>query len=196
MLPTVCNMPDLRTECPALLPKYLLSFKDPDQQVELILRAIVHWLDEAIREFNKARETLLAQIAERNRSAKEMEKTGRIIYTFDFAHRMDHCLILTRRLLRALDQLKRIPTAQIDRHTRKFIDAQEAELVAARDIIEHLTEIALGSKWPTQGSLFPRLTNDQLGIEVGGKVVTFTQLASVLRRLHAIAGRLLDRPNK
>jgi hypothetical protein len=180
-------MPDLRTECPPLLPKHIF-FKDPDQQFGLLRRAIVHWLDEAVREFNGARDTLLAQISE----MKDVEKTTRILYTYDFAHRMDHCLILTRRLLRALDQLRRMPPAQIDRQTRRFIDAQEQKLVGARDVIEHLTEIALGSEWPNHGSLFPRLTDDQLGIEVGGKVVTFAQLASTLRRFHAIAQHLVD----
>ena len=121
-----------------------------------------------------------------------MEKTGRIFYMYDFAHLMDYCLLLTRRLLRALDQLKGMPLAQIDRQTRRFIDAQERELVGARDVIEHLTEIALGSEWPNHGSLFPRLTGDQLGIEVGGKVVTFAQLAGTLRRFHAIAQKLVD----
>jgi hypothetical protein len=166
-------MPDLRAECPALLPRHIPFFKDPNPQFGLIQRAIVRWLDEAVREFNTARDTLLAQIAEMNRPAKEMEKTGRIFYMYDFAHHMDYCLLLTRRLLRALDQLKGMPVAQIDRQTRRFIEAQERELVAARDVIEHLTEIALGSEWPNHGSLFPRLTSDQLGIEVGGNVVTF-----------------------
>jgi hypothetical protein len=192
ILPTVCNMPDLRSECPPLLPRHILFFKDPDQQFRLIRTVIVHWLDEAVREFNEARNILLAQISEMKRPPNEMEKTGRILYSFEFAHRIDHCLILTRRLLRALDQLKGMPRAQIDRQTRKFIDAQGRELVDARNVIEHLPEFALSSKWPNHGSLFPRLTGDQLGIEVGGKVVTFAQLANTLRRFHAIAQQLVD----
>lgn len=195
MLPTVCNMPDLRAECRPLLPTLslvVLFFEDPDKQFGLLRRAIVHWLDKAILEFHEAREALLAQIAEMKRPPEEMMRTGRIVYMHDFAHCMEHCLTLTRRLLRALDKLKGMPLAQIDRTTRGYLAAQANELVAARDVVEHLTEIALGSEWPEHGSLFPRLTDDETGIEVGGNVVSFAQLASTLRRFHAIAQRLVD----
>lgn len=166
-------------------------FEDPSRKFGLLRRMVAHWIDKAIAEYSEARDLLLAQIEEQKRPLEELQQ-GRLIYMMNFADCMEHSLTLTRRLLRAVDHVKGLPLAQIDRETRRYIEAQSQDLTGVRDVIEHLVETALGSKWPENGSLFPRLTEAQDGVEVGGRVVTFAQLSATLRRIHAIAQRLVD----
>src|ERR1051326_9050681 len=102
-------MPDLRAECLPLRPLLLAvcaSFHDPDPEFGVLRRLFVHWVDRSIGEYDTARRVLLRQLAEMQRSPEEMSKSGRVFYMFDFSDSLEQCLILIRRLLRALEKLK------------------------------------------------------------------------------------------
>ncbi len=188
-------MLDLRSECPPHLPMLALVnmfSKDPNQKFGQYRRLIVRWVDKAISEYDDARSALLNQLNEMQRSDEEKIRTGRFIYIFAFSDAIEHFLLLTRRLLRALEQLKNLPLVQINRDDRRYINAQSQQLKDARDFSEHAVEIIADGKFPDAGSLFPRLTDDDAGIEVGGEIVSFAQLAATLRRFHSIAKYLLD----
>jgi len=195
MLPTQCLMPDIKSECKSLRPTLVMVntfFDDPEREFGLLRRLLVHWLDRAINEYDYARDAIIDQIAEMQRTPEEMSQTGSIIYMLHFSDHIENCLILTRRILRVLDKLKRVPLADIDREKRRYIDAHSNDFVKVRDALEHVVEITAGGKLPQQGSLLANLTLDEAGIEVGGRIVTFNQLCSILRQFHAIAQKILD----
>jgi len=188
-------MPDIREECPPLLPTLALInsfFEDPSPEFGQYRKAVVRWIDKAISEYSQAREAILAQIEEQNRTPEEMARTGRQIYMFDFSYAIEHCLMLTRRLLRALERMNSLPEVQIDRTVRKYLQSQSQNLVDARNFAEHIVEMISGGKLPEKGSLFARLSQDHKGVEVGGDVVPFSQLASTLRKFYSIAQHLVD----
>lgn len=195
MLPTQCKMPDIRSECPPLQPTLTvvnIFFQEPDREFGQYRRLIVRWVDKALAEFDEARSYLLAQIEEINRPFEEMTRAGRFIYMFEFSYAMEQCLILTRRLLRVLDRIKGLPLVEIDRTVRRYLESQSQSLVDARNFSEHTVEVISGGEFPESGSLFARLTEDESGIEVGGRIVLFTQLAATLRRFYLIAQGLID----
>ncbi|MCB1887156.1 MAG: hypothetical protein KDH20_06095 [Rhodocyclaceae bacterium] len=188
-------MPDLREECPPLLPEHFLIatfLGDPDEELVLFRRLMVIWTDNAIAEFDQARGALLAQIEEANRSAEEMARTGRHIYMFDFSKSIEHCILLTRRLLRALDHVKNKGIAQIDRTVRRYIESQSQGLIDVRNFSEHAVETIAGGKFPEKGSLVPRLRPDEKGVEVAEGTISFALLAGLLRQLHLVARELID----
>lgn len=195
MLPTKCEMPEWSADHIRLRPLFLLialAFNGPEAEFNLLCRLFVQWVDRAIGEYCEAREKLLAQIEEMNRTAEEMEQTGRIIYIFDFSDHIENCIVLTRRSYRALERLKTLPHASIDRNTRRYIEAQFDDIRYVRNYFEHVVEIATGGELPLQGSLFAVLSEDQTGIEAGGYKVSFMQLFNTLHRFHAVALKLID----
>lgn len=195
MLPTKCEMPEFGPDNVRLRPLLLLvtlAFDGPDAEFNLLCRLFVHWVDRAVREYGEARSALLAQIQEMNRSVEEMQQTGRIIYMFDFSDHIETCIVMTRRSYRALEKLKALPYARIDRTTRRYIEAQFNDIRNSRDYLEHVAEIATGDKFPQHGSLFATLSDDQSGIEAGNHQVTFVQLFNTLYQFHSIALKLID----
>src|SRR5438128_3765260 len=106
MIPTGCFMEDLSGRCRALFPKLLLidgfvgsPWLSPKA---FVCRKSMAWLiDKAIREYNRARMSLLAELAEDKLSYEELVKSDhRLEYMLDFSDYMENCVLTCRRIFR------------------------------------------------------------------------------------------------
>ncbi len=82
-IPSKCEMPDLSgldRLMSRLMVQVLVGDRGLSRKAALYRRDFVRLVDKALREYNEARETILAPIAERNRSPEEMERDGAIFY--------------------------------------------------------------------------------------------------------------------
>ena len=111
MIPTELKMEDL-SGLEKLQPTLILNLvfaqgdRDISRRTALNRRLYIRLLDKAVDEYNEARELIIAQIAEGQRSSEEMEKDGRHIYMFKFIDHMENCISSVIRILRFLGILK------------------------------------------------------------------------------------------
>jgi len=99
-IPSKCKMPDLSgldRLMNRLMVQVLVGDRGLSRKAALYRRNFVRLLDKALREYNEAREIILAEIAEANRSPKEMAKDGRSIYIITFPDHMETCINAVRR---------------------------------------------------------------------------------------------------
>jgi hypothetical protein len=190
-------MPSLQGECGKLTPTLMLrvTFKGEGalgRNAALYRRLIVRLVDKAVYEYNMAREALVMEIEEGQRSTEEMMRTGRIIYIFGFVDHMENCFNATRRLLWGLDHIKREASAPpIARPILRSIEAHGKGIVAIRDVLEHITKDIDRGAIEDGKPILLAITDDGKGVELGKTCLPFESIALVIRHSHAIASELL-----
>lgn len=100
------DLSDLDSLMNRLIVQALIGEPGLSQKTRLYRRNFIRLVDRALREYREARELILAEIAEMNRSPEEMSRDGRRIYLFTFPDHIETCINAVRRLYKLLGRIK------------------------------------------------------------------------------------------
>lgn len=108
-IPTECKMPDLSgLDSPLinrLFVQLLLGEHNLSPKAAQYRKNFVRLIDKALREYDEARNYLLAEVAEAFRPTEEMTKTGRYLYIIGFTDHIENCINAVSRLFRLLGRI-------------------------------------------------------------------------------------------
>lgn len=186
-IPTVCRMADLSDLHSLFGPTIVQGMLgDPglSHQAKLHRREFVRLLSKAIREWQLARDAILAQIGEGRRSVAEMQRTGRLLYAFDFTNHLETCINATHRCLRNLEHLT--SEIGIDRTERKALEAAARDVTPVRHKLEHMDGAIQRDELGEGEPIMLALADTEDRARAASYEIRFEDLERTLRRLHAI----------
>jgi hypothetical protein len=201
MVPTECRMPPLYSELQRLQPRLILVVAfvgngTLSPGAAAIRRNLVRLVDKAIHEYSLAREAVLNQINEAQRSPEEM-RGGRVLYMFGFTDHMENCLNAMRRVLGLLQHLRSDMSAPPqDRLARRLIEAHTGSLIDVRNTFEHFGSAINNNEIGDGQMVVLSYSDDQNGVCIGNHALSFDSIAKILRALHAEATTLLEAPHQ
>jgi len=162
------------------------------QKTKLYRRNFIRLVDRALREYREARELILAQIAEMNRSPEEMSRDGRSIYLFTFPDHIETCINAVRRLYKLLGRIKSEKESPgLPRELRRQVETIEGTIVKIRGAIEHMDELILKGEIAAGKPVMAAGSENWDAVVVSDYELKFEELAMVLRAMHEIALYLL-----
>ena len=192
MIPEECQMPDL-SDLDVSLKSYLIIHAligDPGitRKEGLYRRNFVRLVDKVVKEYQEARDSIIAQIEERNRPAEEMIEQGRIFYMFGFTNHFENCINVLSRLLRQLDRIKSEPGSwKIDRRVRHIINAHSKAIHCIRNSVEHMENDIKDDKLQDGQPVMLSIGGNGDRAVLAEYEIKFVDVASAIRRLHQIA---------
>lgn len=195
-IPSECKMPDLsdlKSLVGTLIVQEMLSAKSGlSQKTRLYRKNFIRLLNEALVEYQDARQCILNQIAEAKRPPEEMAKEGRIMYMLEFPNHMETCINATARLYKLLDGLnaKKEPP-MLPRELRRLVETKKQPIKDIRGAVEHMDERIRNGKIDPGQPIMLALNGNHDGVVISDHEIKFKELAMVLRRLHEIAQYLL-----
>lgn len=150
-------------------------------------RIYIRLLDKAVDEYTQARELIVAQIAEGQRSVEEMTQTGRYIYMLKFVDHMENCISTVRRILRFVVALKGNQDGlAFPRTVRRNIESLTTSIVGVRNIIEHMDEQIQNDVIQDDEPIMLKITGAQDEIGIAGQSLKFSTLSSLIEQLHVL----------
>ena len=162
------------------------------QKTRLYRRNFIRLVDRALREYHEARELILAQIAEMNRSPEEMIRDGRSIYLFRFPDHIETCINAVRRLYKLLERIKaEKESPELPRELRRQVETMEGTILRIRGAIEHMDELILNGEIAVGKPIMAAGSENWDAVVVADEEIKFEDLAMVLRKMHEIALQLL-----
>jgi len=192
MIPTELKMEDL-SGLEKLQPTLILNLvfaqgdRDISSRTSLNRRLFIRLLDKAIDEYNEARELIVAQIAEGQRSTEGMTKDGRHIYMFKFIDHIENCISSVRRILRFLDILKGNQDGLVfSRTARKHIESLTSSIVDVRDTIEHMDKKIQNDIIQANEPVMLKISDTQDGIMIAAHSLKFSVLSTLIKKLHEL----------
>jgi len=194
-LPSECKMPDLSgldSLMNRLIVQALIGEPGLSQKTRLYRRNFVRLVDRALREYHEARELIVAQIAEMDRSPEEMSRDGRSIYLFTFPDHIETCINAVRRLYKLLERIKtekELPG--LPRELRRQVETIQGTIVKIRGAIEHMDELILKGEIAVGKPVMAAGSENWDAVVVANEEIKFEDLAMVLRKMHEIALYLL-----
>jgi hypothetical protein len=194
-LPTECKMPDL-SGLDSLMNRSVVQalIGDPglSQKTKLYRRNFVRLVDRALREYHEARKVILAQIAEMNRSAKEMSRDGRSLYLLAFPDHIEACINAVARLYKLLERIKaEKESPELPRELRRQVETKEGTIVKIRGAIEHMDELILKGEIAVGKPIMAAGNETWDAVVLANEEIKFQDLAMVLKKMHEIALYLL-----
>ena len=145
VIPSECKMPDLSgLDSPLigrLIVQLLVGEPGLSRKTSLYRKNYIRLVDKALREYHEARELILAQIAEANRSAEEMSRDGRHIYLILFTDHIETCINAVSRLFRLFERIKsERKSPAFPRELRRLLETQGESVAKVRNTVEHMDE--------------------------------------------------------
>ena len=175
-----------------LLVQLLIGEPGLSLKARLYRRIFVRLVDKALREYEEARKAILAQIAEMNRSPKEMSRYGRSIYLFTFTDHIESCINAVRRLYKLLERIKaERESPELPIELRRQVETKKEIIREIRVAIEHMDELILNDRMGVGKPVMPVGSQNWDAVVVASEEVKFEDLAMVLRKMHEIALYLL-----
>jgi len=148
----------------------------------------IRLVDKALREYHQAREAILAQIAEMNRSPEEMTRDGRSIYLLSFTDHIETCINAVQRLCKLLGRIKAEgESPKIPRELRRQVEVAEEKIKAIRSAIEHMDELIREGDTGVGKPIMAAGNQEWDAILVSDRELKFEELATALRIMHQIA---------
>jgi hypothetical protein len=196
-IPTECKMPDLTgLDSPLfnrLFVKLLIGERNISRKASLYRRNFIRLIDKALREYDEARNIVLAEIAEANRPAEEMAKTGRHIYIYSFTDHIETCINAVSRLFRLLDRISSEKDSPVfPRSLRKLLQAKNQSIKDIRNSVEHIDEYIQKDEIAPGNPIMLTLNEETDGVVVSKFEIKFEELAIVLKNINEIAAYLLE----
>jgi hypothetical protein len=192
MIPTELKMEDL-TGLEKLQPTLILNLvfaqadKDISRRTALNRRLYIRLLDKTIDEYNDAREMIVAQVAEGQRTEEEMTQNGRYIYMIKFVDHMENCILSIRRILRFLNVLQGNQDGlAFSRIIKKHIESLTSSIIDVRDTIEHMDERIRNDVIQENETVMLQIIDTQDGIIIAGQSLKFLTLSTLIKKLHAL----------
>jgi len=198
MIPTEVKMEDL-SRLEKLQPTMVLNLifaqadKNVNRKTALHRRVYIRLVDKALDEYKEARNLILAQIEEGQRSAEEMTKDGRYIYMFKFVDNMENCISTVRRILRFLDVLKGNQEGLLfPRTIKRQIESLTTPIVGVRDVVEHMEDKIRKDGIQENEPVMLKVADTQDGVMIGGKSLKFSTLSTLIKQLHGLGQNMAE----
>ena len=153
-----------------------------DAHSSVLLTRFVVLVDQAVREYNLAREKLQEyNSTPPNHISPLLQASGHI----------ENCIGALRRALRFVHRIRRDERGPpIDRDTAREVRSTERWVATARDAVEHMDEWIMDGRVPDGATVAPLIEADH--IELAGSVVSFHELGAAIVLLHGLAERLAE----
>jgi len=201
MIPTEVKMEDL-SGLEKLLPTLMLNLvfaqgdKDVGRRIALHRRVYIRLVDKAVDEYEEARNLIVAQIEEGQRSAEEMTRDGRYIYMFKymfkFVDHMENCISTVRRILRFLDLLKGNQEGLLfSRTAMKQSESLTTPIVRVRGTVEHMDREIHKDGVQENEPVMLDVTDTQDGVVIGGQSLKFADLSTLIKQLHGLGQNMV-----
>jgi len=175
-----------------LIVQLLAGERGLSPKTSLYRRNFIRLVDKALWEYHEAREAILAEIAEINRSPEEMSRDGRNIYILTFTDHIENCINAVRRLYKLLERIKAEKQSPgLPRELRRQVETREETIVRIRGAIEHMDELILKGEAGAGKPIMAAGSENWDAVVVSSYELKFEELAMVLRTMHEIALYLL-----
>jgi hypothetical protein len=181
VIPTHCGLPPLTQNIEGLRSHSLLvGIFMPEPEASPEMRKwrswLVHCLAKAARHYNEARGLILAQIAQRQRSAVEMQQ-GLQLPIFDFSFAMEDCVTSLYKVSECIQQLEH--KGSMPKGLFLALAVEREELRKLRNHQEHLqNKLAAGETGP--GPILMTLDEDGGGMKLGRRRLSFAAVHSLV----------------
>lgn len=182
-------MPDLDSLFVPVLSNHLLNVVlrkagPNDAKAQQYLISFIRITDKALMEYKAARISLYEFV-----NSKEIH----LSLIFQCVSHLETCLNSVRRALRFFDQMKRHQSGPFfQRQDSKLIDRYDKSITDIRHAIEHMDERIQHDKIEA-GKPIALLVNESGDrVEIANESLSFDTLASLLRKIHALAEELAD----
>lgn len=175
-----------------LIVQLLVGEHNLSSKASLYRRNFIRLIDKALREYDEARDSILAQIEEANRPAEEMAKTGRYLHILRFTDHIETCINAVSRLFRLLDRIisdKGSP--QFPRPLRKLLQTKNKLITDIRNRVEHIDEYIQKDEISPSDPIMLALNREGDGIVISKFEIKFQELAMVLKKMNEVASYLL-----
>lgn len=192
-IPKRCQMPDLSGLSPRLLEYAVKTAVAGGAPADPVARRLcmnfIRLTDLTIHEYESAR-TNLSKVVE---SEGVAEQYDRLYWYFRLCDHLELCVISLKRAINAMCRVSACKEApDIDRTSRRFLDAHESNIRNIRDTVTHIEEDIATGKITTGHSHALRAAQDGDRARIGEYEIKFSDLSSVIRKLHAIASTVLS----
>jgi hypothetical protein len=196
-IPTRCTMPDLVGIKPRLVSLVVAAALGGDvpktRREDAYRRTFARLVDKAVRDYQLARQAMLADINEPKRSVHESEHDGHKIHIVAFANHCENAVNTITRSLRTFDRINGESIGNLlPRQLRRAMVARSRGIVKLRNAIEHVDELIQHGEVGEGRPVMIAVNADGDGMIVGYHELRFTDVARALRYLHEI-GMLLFR---
>ena len=186
-IPTQCKMPDLSgLDSPLfnrLFVKLIVGERNISFKASLYRRNFIRLIDKALREYNEARNIVLAQIAEANRP----------VYIYRFTDHIETCINAVSRLFALLDRISsEKESPQFPRPLRRLLQTKNRSITTIRNSVEHIDEHIQKGEISPGNPIMLTLNEEADGIVVSKSEIKFEELAMVLKNMNKIAAYLLE----
>jgi hypothetical protein len=195
-LPSECKMPDLSGLDYPLIGRLIIQLLAGESglspKTSLYRRNFIRLVDKALREYQEAREAILAEIAEAKRPPEKMSRDGRSMYIHLFTDHIETCINAVGRLYKLLERIKveKQPPG-LPRELRRQVETREGTIVKIRGAVEHMDELILKGEAGMGKPIMVAGSENWDAIVVSAYELRFDELAMVLRAMHEIALYLL-----
>jgi len=191
-IPTECKMPDLSgLDSPLigqLLVQLLVGEPGLSRKTGLYRRNFIRLLNKALVEYLEAREVILAEIAEANRTSEEMIKHGRRIYIIAFTNHIETCVNAVSRLFKLLERIKSEKDSPVvSRELRRLVETKSKFIDYIRNAVEHMDELIQKDEIALGQPIMLALSKNDDGVVVSNYEIKFKELAMVLEKMYEIA---------
>jgi hypothetical protein len=191
-IPSECKMPDLSDLDSSLIGRLIVQLlvgeRGLSRKAGLYRRNFVRLLDKALREYRDAREAILTDMAEANRSAEEMKEQGRSIHFIAFTDHIETCINAVSRLFKLLERIKsekESPT--FPRELRRLVETHSDSVKTVRDTVEHIDERIQKDEVAQGKPIMLTVSENDDGVLVSNCEIKFKELAMVLEKMYEIA---------
>lgn len=182
----MCRAPDLSSLSTPVFGNYALNLSfagcgTSDPKANSFVVNYILAVDKAIREYNAARNLMVAYASSANVTTTLVESLGRF----------ETCINCTKRALRHIERLARYPEGPaVERTVRRLLDNYGNSITPLRDAIEHIDE-RIQNGGVADGD--PRalfVSPDATRLEIADHRLEFDKLASLLTRMREVAEEL------
>ncbi len=195
-IPSECKMPDLSgldSLIGRLIVQVMIGEPGLTRKAGLYRRNFIRLVDKALGEYHEARKAILADIAEANRPAKEMQKHGRRMYFVTFTNHIETCINAVSRLFKLLERIKsEKESLALPRELRKLVETKSGSVSNVRNAIEHMDKLIREDEIAPGQPVMLTVTKNGDGVVISKYEIKFEELAMVLGKMHEIALYILQ----
>ena len=188
-IPTECKMPTLSgLDSPLmnrLIVQLLIGEKGISRNVSLYRKNFIRYIDQAIKEYDYAREDCLAIL--------KGNPNERIGFMLEFTNHIEICILNVRRLYRLLDRIKSETkdSPLLPKELRRLLETQRQPIIDIRGAAEHIDDCIQKGEVAKGSPIMLTINKTEDGVVVADYEIKFKELALVLEKMNEIAQYIL-----
>ncbi len=190
MIPKECKMPDLsdllevRLQGRSMLHAMFLGDRGVTPKGRLYRRNFARLVDKALSEYQAARQAIIDQIADRERTYKQAVAEGAIFHILNYVDHFENCINAVNRLLRLFERLRSEPIlADLPRTSRRSLEAHSQALPDVRNTFEHIDGSIFKGEIGEGEPVMLSISEDGERAVIGPYAIQFVDVARSIRRL-------------